>query len=249
MSKVSEFIDLLRSQVNRGIYVWGANGENLSAMADPAAWIRKKEARHKGGMEQNIQRDLALCDKRKAAGVDPILAFDCSGLMYWAGKQVGVFKSDLAARHIFALCRAVPKDEPHPGDFLFKGSASGISHVGMYVGDGKLIECEGRDVGVVENAYKPSKWYAAGRLGALSPDEPQPEPEPVHYEKYILTKGSVRVRTGNGTDFAPIHPTPKNAYLPYFGQAEEYPHWYKVRWQGQDGYITNNPKYVEIVEK
>lgn len=241
MSKVSEFIDLLRSQVNRGIYVWGANGEDLSAMTDPAAWIRKKEARHKDGMEQNIQRDLALLDKRKAAGVDPILAFDCSGLMYWAGKQVGVFKSDLAARHIFALCRAVKKDDPRPGDFLFNGSASDITHVGMYVGDGKLIECEGRDVGVVENAYKPAKWYAAGRLDALSPDEP--------HEKYILTKGSVRVRTGNGTDFNPIPPTPKNAYLPYLGQAEEYPHWYKVRWQGQYGYITNNPKYVEIVEK
>lgn len=240
MSKVSEFIDLLRSQVNRGIYCWGANGENLSAMADPAAWIRKKEARHKDGMEQNIQRDLELLDKRKAAGVDPILAFDCSGLMYWAGKKVGVFKHDVAARHIFALCKAVPKDEPQPGDFLFEGSASDITHVGMYIGDGKLIECEGRDVGVVENAYKPAKWYAAGRLDALSPDEPQPE-----HGKVRVKGGSVRVRKGASADTPKLFTAHRGETFPLLGIADT--GWYHIETESGEGYISNRADLTEVI--
>lgn len=242
MSNVSEFIGLLRSQVKRGIYVWGANGENVTAMTDPAAWIRKREARHPQDMERNIQRDLALFAERKAAGVDPILAFDCSGLMYWAGKQVGVFKSDLAARHIFAMCRAVSKDDPKPGDFLFEGSASDITHVGMYIGDGKLIECEGRDVGVVENAYKSSKWYAAGRLDALSPDKPQTEPT---CHKVRVKGGSVRVRQGASADTPKLFTAHRGEVYDLLGIADT--GWYHIETERGEGYISNRADLTEVI--
>ena len=43
MSKRDDFLEAARSQCNKGIYVWGGNGEDLLAMTDPEAWIRKKE--------------------------------------------------------------------------------------------------------------------------------------------------------------------------------------------------------------
>lgn len=43
INSITEFIDMLSSQVNRGIYVWGGNGENLTAMNDPIAWIERRE--------------------------------------------------------------------------------------------------------------------------------------------------------------------------------------------------------------
>ena len=69
----------------------------------------------------------------------------------------------------------------------------------------------------------------------------------------ILVKGSVRVRTGNGTDNPQIKPTVSKAtnpsgLLPYYGQAEESPYWYKTEWQGQPGYISSVSKYTELVE-
>lgn len=32
MATIKKFLDLLYGQVDRGIYVWGGNGENLTAM-------------------------------------------------------------------------------------------------------------------------------------------------------------------------------------------------------------------------
>ena len=88
---IQNFLDLLESQVGRGIYVWGGNGENLLQMNDPATWIERRET-----SAENVEKDLALYEKRKAAGIDPIRAFDCSGLVYWALKQLGAIEHDLS---------------------------------------------------------------------------------------------------------------------------------------------------------
>lgn len=86
------------------------------------------------------------------------------------------------------------------------------------------------------------------------PPEPTPEPpEPTPTKTMILVKGSVRVRTGNGKDSPQIKPTVSKStnpsgLLPYNGQAEESPYWYKTEWQGQPGYISSVSKYTELVE-
>lgn len=36
---LSAFINNIKSMVNLGIYVWGANGELLSSKKDPEGWI------------------------------------------------------------------------------------------------------------------------------------------------------------------------------------------------------------------
>ena len=79
MSELTDFLNLLRGQVGRGIYVWGGNGQDLNAMSDPIAWIERREED-----PENEKRDIALYEKRKKDGVNPIQAFDCSGLVYWA---------------------------------------------------------------------------------------------------------------------------------------------------------------------
>jgi hypothetical protein len=66
--------------------------------------------------------------------------------------------------------------------------------------------------------------------------------------KLIKVKGSVKVRTGNGT-FSKRIGTAKNCELPYLGQAQTYPNWYMTQFNGQDGYISSNPKYTELITK
>ena len=68
-----------------------------------------------------------------AAGPD---AFDCSGLMYWAYQQLGKSIPRTSQAQL-AGGTPVSRDQLQPGDII--GFYEGITHVGMYVGDGMII--------------------------------------------------------------------------------------------------------------
>jgi cell wall-associated NlpC family hydrolase len=79
--------------------------------------------------------------------------FDCSGLTMWAYNAAGV-KLPHSSRAQFTMGRAVALDQLAPGDLLFYDDGTGnpakIHHVGMYVGDGKMVDAptEGQVVDV-----------------------------------------------------------------------------------------------------
>ncbi len=64
--------------------------------------------------------------------------FDCSGLTQWAWRQAGVDLPRTAAAQYDAVAH-VPLSDLQPGDLVFWGYG-GISHVGMYVGGGNIID-------------------------------------------------------------------------------------------------------------
>lgn len=68
-----------------------------------------------------------------AAGPD---AFDCSGLMYWAYQQMGMTIPRTSSAQISGGT-PVSRADLQPGDIV--GYYSGVSHVGMYIGDGKIV--------------------------------------------------------------------------------------------------------------
>jgi len=70
-------------------------------------------------------------------GESPGQGFDCSGLIQWAWRQAGVDLPRTAAAQYGAVAH-VPLSDLQPGDLLFWGFG-GISHVGMYVGGGEMI--------------------------------------------------------------------------------------------------------------
>jgi len=67
----------------------------------------------------------------------PSQGFDCSGLTSWAWAQAGVSIPHQSGQQ-FRSNPQVPKGEAQPGDLVFFYSP--ISHVGMYVGDGMMID-------------------------------------------------------------------------------------------------------------
>ena len=79
--------------------------------------------------------------------------FDCSGLTSWAYKQAGV-TIPRTSRQQWTVGKPVSKDALQPGDLLFYDDGSGnpatIHHVGMYVGDGRMVDAptEGKLVDV-----------------------------------------------------------------------------------------------------
>lgn len=159
MSQQAAFIEQLRSQVGNAIYVWGGNGEIVSSMADAEGWIKRHET-----SAQNGNRAVALFRKLKEAKKPVIRAFDCSGLIYWSLKQIGLLASDVNSRGLYQKCVPIDKKDCKPGDLVFRHNGTKISHVGAYIGDGQTIECIGRDSGVVVTKLSASYWNRAGRF-------------------------------------------------------------------------------------
>ncbi len=78
-NNLKPFLDYLEEQVrNHSIYVWGAQGQQGSAITEK--WIKRRET-----SDTNYQRAVAFWKKQCEAGYGDVLrAFDCSGLgMYY----------------------------------------------------------------------------------------------------------------------------------------------------------------------
>ena len=64
--------------------------------------------------------------------------FDCSGLVQYACREVGI-SVNRTSRAQYSNGVAVSKSNLQPGDLVFFSKGSGISHVGIYAGNGQVI--------------------------------------------------------------------------------------------------------------
>jgi cell wall-associated NlpC family hydrolase len=79
-------------------------------------------------------------------GSKPSTSFDCSGFVSWVYTQTGVCNTGrLGATGLYGVCTPITPEEARPGDMVFfQGTinrADGITHVGIYVGNGMMIHC------------------------------------------------------------------------------------------------------------
>ena len=95
-----------------------------------------------------------------AAGPD---AFDCSGLTLAAWRQAGVSLPHYSYAQ-FSQVRRIPDSELQPGDLVFY-FGSGAHHVGMYIGNGKMVHAANPRDGVEITDYK-GPWYGERYSGA-----------------------------------------------------------------------------------
>ena len=99
-------------------------------------------------------------------GSSPATSFDCSGYVSWVINHSGWNVGRLGAQGLYNIC--TPISSPKPGDLVFfKGTydTPGVSHCGIYVGDGKMLHC-GDPIGYanLNTSYWQSHFYAYGRL-------------------------------------------------------------------------------------
>nr|WP_275402624.1 NlpC/P60 family protein [Streptomyces sp. SID13031] len=89
--------------------------------------------------------------------------FDCSGLTMYAWGKAGVSLSH-SSKAQYGEGRKVSRADLRPGDLVFYGSPS-IHHVGMYIGNGRMVHAP--------NPGKPVKTddldYMSGYVGAVRP--------------------------------------------------------------------------------
>ena len=99
-------------------------------------------------------------------GSSPATSFDCSGFVSWVINHSGWNVGRLGAQGLYNIC--TPTGAPRPGDLVFfEGTydTTGVSHCGIYVGDGMMIHCgDPISYANLNTNYWQSHFYAYGRL-------------------------------------------------------------------------------------
>jgi putative cell wall-binding protein len=110
------------------------------------------------------------------AGASPSTGFDCSGFCMYVYRQFGVSLPHYS-RSMSTYGTAVSKSELQPGDLIFFYTP--ISHVGMYVGGGLMINApRSGDLVCIEDAFR--SGYVTARRMLSSP-----------YSRYEQTESSL----------------------------------------------------------
>jgi cell wall-associated NlpC family hydrolase len=238
---ITELIKAAQTEVeNHSIYVWGGSGQLCCEVSEE--WIRRKEAGRRPDdavkaweeVESGPYRDAARC-------------FDCSGYVSWCLIQAGVLKHRTDCDGLYARCTEIYT--PEDGCLLFRVNPkkpSDETHVGLYIG-GQQYHAKGRKYGVVCERYNEREWQRIAWFKALKPDpvpEP-PKPEPTGQMVKVVGK-SVWVRDADSTKGKKLFVAHRGDTFPLLGVAPS--GWYEIDTKKGAGFITNKPRYTEVVK-
>lgn len=97
----------------------------------------------------------------------PERGFDCSGLVSYCFQSFG-YQTNRTAAAIFENGVAVEKADLQPGDAVFfcSDSSSAISHVGIYIGNGKMVHASSSAGEVIITDMDASGYYTRNYVGA-----------------------------------------------------------------------------------
>jgi cell wall-associated NlpC family hydrolase len=147
------------------IYAWGAC--DLYPITE--SWIKGRDT-----SATEAARSIADWKRKQGYGMTDLHAFDCSGLPSVPLKKQGIISAKKDCDGLWAICSKIEKTHLISGDLCFRHSSSDASdktHVGVYVGAGRVVHAKGRDVGVVlEGIDQSSKtwWQDFARLKAYA---------------------------------------------------------------------------------
>ena len=114
---------------------------------------------------------------------------DCSGLFRWAFKQLGydihhgsnlIYNSDCTRTGRLTKGERSDGVALKPGTAVFTGTAGDHGHIGLYIGNGSVIEASGTQVGVIISEAANKKWTWWGELKNVDyeGDTPVPDKKP-----------------------------------------------------------------------
>lgn len=109
-----------------------------------------------------VQVALAQVGKKYVWGATGPDTFDCSGLtVYVARKALGITLPRVAADQAFAGIHVEPANLV-PGDLLFYANTyqPGITHVGVYIGNGRWVNAADESSGVIISGMDEPYWKA-----------------------------------------------------------------------------------------
>ncbi|MBO7662991.1 MAG: peptidoglycan-binding protein [Clostridia bacterium] len=172
-------------------YIWGTAGEK---------WTAAKQAQ----LDKTTDADRANSRKYGSQWIGHMVA-DCSGLFSWAFKQLGGYMyhgSDTMFRKYCTETGELKTGKRTDGQglkpgtavFVYKSDKKKYTHVGLYIGDGWVIEAAGARQGVIRGKITNSKWTNWGELKGVdysgTSPEPTPDPQPEPVKRPTIRKGN-----------------------------------------------------------
>lgn len=156
--KASDLIVLFRQALEEHWgYIWGERGN---------VWTKAKQ--DAATREMTVQYGSKWIGRRVA---------DCSGLFVWAYDQLGLDiyhgSNTIFAKHTSKTGMLYGEVEILPGTAVFQVTEGRRTHIGLYVGDGKVIEAHGTRSGVIESDL--SDWDEWGTLSAVDYSGVEPD--------------------------------------------------------------------------
>ena len=179
--KAAELIAIFRQALEeRWGYIWGAAGKEWTAALQKqkvsymvnkygTGWKNNSEAR-------NDTYYMAAYYGDKWIGH---IVADCSGLFVYAFQKFGIRISHSSHYQYTDYCREkgtlkngqrTDGKELKPGTavFVYKDDTKRYSHIGLYIGDGNVIEAYGTQKGVIMSPVNASKWNRWGEMKNVS---------------------------------------------------------------------------------
>lgn len=92
--------------------------------------------------------------------------FDCSGFVYYVLKNTGKSVARTSAAGFYSSAKKI--SSPQVGDLVFFSNTykAGISHIGIYIGNGQMISASGSKVNIasINSSYWKSHFAGYGRI-------------------------------------------------------------------------------------
>jgi len=145
-------------------------------------WEKYRSTANRGGIGEALaHKALSYRGTRYRMGGTSSSGFDCSGLTQTVYKKWGMLLPRTSTEQ-FSKGKPVSKNQLNSGDLVFFSNTykSGISHVGIYVGDMKFVHAAGYGKGVVVSSLKEAyhaNHYAGARRIVLEKPAPAEESE------------------------------------------------------------------------
>ena len=87
-------------------------------------------------------------------GTNPYIGADCSGFVkYILANAAGVGLPRTSSEQSTRGTTVASADQLQPGDLIFYGSGRSVSHVAMYIGDGKIVHASSARTGIKISNY------------------------------------------------------------------------------------------------
>jgi len=182
-------------QAEGGGYLWGSDGQTSSLRFRNELAARLNPATQQSTID-NILRVGAKWDGRAC--------WDCSGLFRGAWRKLMVYKSGGSTTIWNTWCTEtgpIGTMPDEPGIAVFRGTTTprpSMSHVGLYIGNGEVVDARGTALGVLRRPLNSYAWTHWGRLRDVAYNDDAPTavvPTPLYQAEVVNVNIGLNLRT------------------------------------------------------
>ena len=243
MIAAQTLIEKFRQSLDEGWgYIYGATHE---------MWSSEKQKEYERKYADDTDRQNSCKYGGKWAGH---WVTDCSGLFHYWFSQLGgriahgsntIWDDYCSAKGELSRGERTDGKVLQPGTAVFTSSGTRHNHIGLYVGDGLVIEAQGAQAGVTTTQITNKRWTHWGELsgvrygGDVSPDGGKQE-EKAMEAKVMLPPGaegsSVNMRKEPQKGAALVERVPVGAVVEVLAENGD---WCRIQYRGKTGWMMS----------